>query len=200
MNFRKYNSIENSYRKPFLEEVREAGFTDQEFIVQEKVHGANLSFITDGQTIQTAKRTSLLEENEKFYNFQQVRDRYANQVLEAFNCIKAKNPEVEFITIYGELFGGTYPHADVEKVKGSVKVQKGIFYAPHNDFYVFDIRINNDEYLSVDETTSLFEELGFFYAKTLFRGELEACLAYPNTFNSLIPKWLNLPEFDENDA
>ena len=60
MEFRKYNSIENSYQLDFLNEIREQGFCDQEFVVQEKVHGANICFITDGKQIQSAKRTELI--------------------------------------------------------------------------------------------------------------------------------------------
>jgi len=200
MQFRKYNSIENAYRKIYVEEVREAGFFDEVFVVQEKVHGANLSFITDGKAIQTAKRTSLLEENEKFYNFQQVRDRRAEQILAVFDKVQARYPETEFISIYGELFGGTYPHKEVEKVKGSIKIQKGIYYAPYNDFYAFDIRINNEEYVNIEVANAIFEEVGLLYAKTLFKGNLEACLAYPNAFQSVISQWLGLPQLTQNIA
>lgn len=200
MNFRKYNSIENSYRKPYLEILREEGFFKHTYVVQEKVHGSNLSFITDGKSIQTAKRTDLLDEQEKFYNFQEVRDKYADRILKAFALVKNQFPETEFVSIYGELFGGTYAHKEVEAVKGSVKVQKGIFYAPHNDFYAFDIRINNEKYLGVEEANAIFEELDFFYAKTLEKGDLETCLAYPNLFNSFIAQWLGLPEIEDNVA
>ena len=39
--FRKYNSIENTYREEFLERIKSHGFWNDEFVVQEKVHGAN---------------------------------------------------------------------------------------------------------------------------------------------------------------
>ena len=59
MDFKKYNSIENSYQIEFLNEIKEQGFNDLEYVVQEKVHGANLSFITNGKDIISAKRTEL---------------------------------------------------------------------------------------------------------------------------------------------
>ena len=59
MDFKKYNSIENSYQIEFLNEIKEQGFYDLEYVVQEKVHGANLSFITNGKDIISAKRTEL---------------------------------------------------------------------------------------------------------------------------------------------
>lgn len=200
MNFRKYNSIENSYRELHLESIKEALSTGQEFVVQEKVHGSNLSFITDGKAIETAKRTSLLSDEERFYNFQQVRDRYATQILTLFDRVKVIHPETLFITIYGELFGGSYPHKEVAKVKGSIRLQKGIYYAPHNDFYAFDIRINNEDYLNIEQANTLFEELNFVYAKTLHQGDLESCLAYPNAFQSKLAGWLGFPLLEDNIA
>ncbi len=48
------------------------------------------------------------------------------------------------------------------------------------------------------EFNEVFEEAGFIYAKTLFRGSLNECLNYPNKFQSQISGWLGLPQFDEN--
>ena len=56
MEFKKYNSIENSYQDDFISSIIEQGFGDLEYVVQEKIHGANLSFITDGKSILSAKR------------------------------------------------------------------------------------------------------------------------------------------------
>ena len=38
MEFKKYNSIENSYQDDFLSSIIEQGFGEQEYLVQEKVH------------------------------------------------------------------------------------------------------------------------------------------------------------------
>ena len=67
MDFKKYNSIENSYQIEFLNEIKEQGFYDLEYVVQEKVHGANLSFITNGKDIISAKRTELITDDENFH-------------------------------------------------------------------------------------------------------------------------------------
>lgn len=62
MEFRKYPSIENSYRKGFAQAVRDAGEeAGAEWVVTEKIHGANFSFWTDGSNVACGKRTSLLE-------------------------------------------------------------------------------------------------------------------------------------------
>ena len=49
MNFKKYNDIENSFNREFMErvmfELADQGKQDVKFVVQEKVHGSNSSFL-----------------------------------------------------------------------------------------------------------------------------------------------------------
>ena len=61
LEFKKYNSIENSFSREFMEKVVAEMPADLEYVVQEKVHGANTSFLCDGESVRFAKRTSLLE-------------------------------------------------------------------------------------------------------------------------------------------
>lgn len=196
MIFKTYNSIENAYQARMIDQIRLQGFGDEVFIVQEKVHGANFSFFTDGKEIKIAKRTAFIEKDEKFYNAHQMLERYKKNVIEVFQKVKTIYPNVETVVIYGELFGGGYNHKEVEPVKGAVRVQKGIEYAPYNEFYAFDIKLNGVTYLDTDIVNEIFEKTGLFYAKTLFQGTLEEALRFPNVFNSKIPAWLGLPELN----
>ncbi|MGG1924054.1 RNA ligase, Rnl2 family [Chryseobacterium sp. NRRL B-14798] len=198
MIFKTYNAIENAYQARVIEQIRMQGFGDEIFIVQEKVHGANFSFFTDGKEIKIAKRTAFIEKDEKFFNAHQVLERYRNNVIEVFQKVKTIHPDVETVVIYGELFGGGYQHKEVESVKDAVKVQKGIEYAPYNEFYAFDIKLNGVTYLDTELVNQIFEDTGFFYAKILFQGSLEEALKFPNVFNSYIPAWLGLPELENN--
>jgi Rnl2 family RNA ligase len=198
MEFKKYTSIENAYQKQVLEQIMIHGFNEETYVVQEKVHGANFSFFTDGKTIKIAKRSDFIEDSDKFYNAHKVLDNYKEAVFKLFEVTKEKFPETEFVAIFGELFGGSYNHKEVVPNSTEIKVQKGIDYAPHNDFYAFDIKLNAKHYLNVNDCNEIFEKTGFFYAKTLFEGTLKEALEYPNEFNSLIPKWLGLPEMDTN--
>lgn len=198
MIFKTYNSIENAYQARVIEQIRIQGFGDEVFIVQEKVHGANFSFFTDGKEIKIAKRTAFIEKEEKFFNAHQVMKLYKEKVIEAFGKVKTLYPEVETVVIYGELFGGGYNHKAVEPVPDAVKVQKGIEYASHNEFYAFDIKLNGTTYLDTETINRIFEETGFFYAKTLFQGTLDDALNFPNVFNSKIPASLGLPEIEHN--
>lgn len=198
MIFKTYNSIENAYQARVIEQIRLQGFGDEIFIVQEKVHGANFSFFTDGKEIKIGKRTAFIEKDEKFYNAHHILERYKKNVIDLFQKVKTIHPELETVVIYGELFGGGYKHKEVEPVKDAIKVQKGIQYAPHNEFYGFDIKLNGITYLDTDRVNQIFEETGFFYAKILFQGSLEEALKFPNVFDSKIPGWLGLPEIENN--
>jgi Rnl2 family RNA ligase len=198
MEFKKFNSIENAYQKTVIDQIFIHGFDQGKYVVQEKVHGANFSFFTDGVKIKIAKRTDFIQEDEKFYNAQEVLNKYQKKVIEIFEKVKNEFEDVSTVVIYGEIFGGFYPHKDVEKVENAIRVQKGIEYCPANDFYAYDIKINGTHFLPVAKTNEIFEEIGFFYAKTLFEGTLVEALNYPNTFNSFIPSWLGLPTLESN--
>lgn len=198
MIFKTYNSIENAYQTRVIDQIRLQGFGDEVFIVQEKVHGANFSFFTDGKDIKIAKRTAFIEKDEKFYNAHQMLERYRKNAINVFEKVKTIYPDLETIVIYGELFGGGYKHKEVEPVKDAIKVQKGVEYAPYNEFYAFDIKLNGTTYLDTDLANQIFKETGLFYAKILFQGTLDEALKFPNVFDSKIPAWLGLPEIENN--
>lgn len=197
MKFKKYNSIENSYQEYFIGSIIEEGFGDLEYVVQEKVHGANFSFITDGQTILSAKRTELILDNEEFYNSKFVLANYKDKILNLHKSISA-DIDAKTVTVFGEIFGGGYPHPNFPIDNTAKLVQRGIYYNPQNDFYAFDILIDNDKYLDVETANAYFEKFGFIYAKTLQKGTLKDCLAYPNNFKTTIPTEYKLPELDGN--
>lgn len=184
-----------------MERVKTEISDDLEWVVQEKVHGANTSFLCDGETVGFAKRTSVLADDEKFYDFQEMLERYHQKVLSLFKRIKESHPKVISISVFGEMFGGRYAHEGVTARKGVILIQKGVYYTPDHEFYGFDIYVFEGEtgrYLDVDEVNTLFEAEGFFYAKTLLRGTLSECLAHPNAFQSKISQWLGLPDIADN--
>ena len=45
LEFKKYNSIDNSFEEKFMSKVRLEMPHDLQYVVQEKVHGTNVSFI-----------------------------------------------------------------------------------------------------------------------------------------------------------
>ena len=201
LEFKKYSSIENSFSREFMERVKAEMPSDLAYVVQEKVHGANTSFLCDGTEVKFAKRTSVLSEGEQFYEYPELLEAYKDKVLSLFMKVKARYPDVTSISVFGEMFGGRYPHDDVKVSHKLSLIQKGVCYTPEHGFYGFDIYLFEEEsnrYLPVDEMNELFDSEDFFYAKTLFRGTLSECLKYPNAFQSKISEWLGLPSIDDN--
>lgn len=197
--FKKYPSIENSYRAEFISRIKEQGFGELEYIVQEKAHGSNFSFWTDnGINFECMKRTSVILPGEKFYNYELVLEEHLLRLQNLWTDIKSSHSDMQELTVFGELIGGSYAHKAVKHVKGAIKVQKGIFYCPHNSFYGFDIMINQEQYLSVDKAAQLFKKEGIAHAETLFRGSLDECLKYPNDNQSVIYKQFDLPQIEDN--
>jgi Rnl2 family RNA ligase len=195
MKFIKYPDIENSYRKKFLEIVYEYGYDSGEFVVQEKAHGANLSFWYDGSEIKSAKRSSFIKDN--FYDYESVAEKYTTYMTKLYEMLKADNFEFSILAVYGELIGGTYPHNEVEKNTAATRIQKGIFYTPDNDFYAIDMSLDG-KLQDIDTFNKYMEQLDFLYAKTIFRGTFKECLSYPNKFQSKISQWAGLPEIPDN--
>lgn len=198
MNFTKYNSITNVSVDAIT--YTKINISESLWTVTEKVHGANTSLVTNGKNITFAKRTAPVGEAEDFFGYNQNNfDKFLikEKIINLFNKAKEVAPDIEVLTVYGELFGGSYSHPDVEKVANACRVQKGIQYAPFNSFYAFDIKINGN-FISTDLCNALLEDVGIFYAKSLFEGTLDECLVYPNIFESTIPKQLNLPEITNN--
>lgn len=197
--FKKYTSIENTYREEFLDRIKGHFFWEDEFVVQEKAHGSNLSYwTTNGEDFHAAKRTGPLSEEEKFYNFQLILNEIKPKLQHIWNELKQETPDLEQLTFFGEVIGGTYPHPEVAKDKTAIQVQKGVFYSPKNHFYAFDLMINAERYLDVDVANKYFEKHQLLHAKTIFKGSIEECLKYPNEFQSTIPKDLGLPEITPN--
>lgn len=165
--FKKYTSLENTYRGEFLERIKGHGFWDETYVVQEKVHGANLSFwTTNGEDFTTAKRSGNLEEDEVFYNHHMVLDSIQPKLKMIWTDIQKDFKDVSQMTIFGEILGGDYPHPEVEVNRKAQIVQKGIFYGPSNYFYGFDILINREQYLDVEQVNYYFEKHQVLHAET----------------------------------
>lgn len=196
MNWKKYTSIDNSYRDKTVNMIRMSPFIEEEFCCTEKVHGSNFSFVYDGVELRTAKKSSLLSDDANFFNQHILRDKYKDSIISIYNDLK-KEYTFEVLTVYGETFGGLYNHPDVEKVANVTRVQKEIQYTPDAEFYAFDIRMDG-LYLNYDKAVFLFEKYNVFHAKIIFRGSFEDCLQYSNDYETNIPQWLGLPPIEGN--
>jgi len=207
IKFKRYNSIENSYRKKTINTIIEQGKSVGKWSISEKIHGANFSFWYDGHDLKTANRSDFIGEG-NFFNSHIVKEKYQKNVVSLFNYLKETIKDFQSIAVFGELFGGRYPHDDVKNDYGISAVQNGIWYNPKIDFYAFDIKINvtngdkddwkNNYFLNVDHANNLFEKFNFFYAKPIFEGTFKECLEFENMYITKIPPMFGLPEIENN--
>lgn len=203
LQFRPYPSIGNHTDAAWMERVREAVPENCLFSVQEKVHGANVSFLCDELDVRMARRTAILDPLEPFYDYQQVLERYSGSIYHIFNLLRLSCPEMTSLAVYGELFGGAYPHPSVTPDRLAKPVQQGIWYCPGHEFYAFDIYVfteSGGHFLPVREVARLCSTAGLLYARSLFVGPLDACLGYPCVFPTGIPAELGLPAIGSNNC
>ncbi|RUP46053.1 hypothetical protein BC936DRAFT_147411 [Jimgerdemannia flammicorona] len=202
--FTKYPSIENHINASRIAAFRCNGKTDIcDWIVCEKIHGANLSFTTNGTNLLCSRRTGLLQPEEKFYNFQAIQEKYCDSVMKCWEL--ARNFEMiesdDTITIYGELFGGIYRHSSVSyPVERVFPVQKEVQYCPHTDFLAFDLRCGADDYVDVEVMWSMFDEAGVPYIRPLKTGcSFKEAIAFGPKFHTTMPALMsNVTESHQN--
>jgi len=135
----------------------------------EKVHGANFSFIVTTNTLLCAKRSGVLTDDDKFYNFLLLKQEVTPSVQKAFSLVKEMIPDTEEVVLYGELFGGLYPHPDIPRNPQFVHVQKGVYYSPRLHFYLFDIFVKGS-FMDFDDFLKVAQASGLIYSKPIKRG------------------------------
>ena len=148
--FEKFNSLENSYRENFMNEIREQGGENEKYIITEKLHGANYSFtvvIENGLlvSVNPAKRSGYINSDEKFYNHRPVYEKYVDKVSNLALCLlKDNNMSDGVVTVYGELYGGN--------------IQGGMAYPLEQDFAGFDITINGQPINKLTAFSAMFAD------------------------------------------
>ncbi|KAL0478194.1 RNA ligase [Acrasis kona] len=196
-SFKKYSSITNHYHKGFLIKIQESsGFNEaKEWIVTEKVHGYNFSFIVSkDRSVVVAGRNMIIKDFKQFGHeeaVKQVRQKYNDRAIKLYDAIQEENQNVTQITIYGELFGGLYP-TNKEGHPTTKPIFKEVLYHSDFDFYVFDVHTffkdGSGAWLTHDVLDTILPKAGFFvYAKPLFRGSFEDALKFNVVLSSTIP-------------
>jgi Rnl2 family RNA ligase len=127
--FRRYFSIEGTWRKKEIQWwIEKYPHIDElTYILQEKIHGANVSWVfgSDG-AFEVGKRTSVLTNEDNFYNFKIMYEEYADVII----LLKEYALENECnLNVFGEWFG-----------KG---IQKGVDYGPKKQLLFYDVLIDN---------------------------------------------------------
>ncbi len=194
MEVKNYPKITNAYDQKFMFFVTEQmrlGLLDDEWVVQETLHGANFAFYCDGENILCAKHSGCIGDDENFFNYTKIADYHSEKIKELFRTSGASKE----VVVCGGLFGGVY--SSVESSQDSA-VQRGIQYHPSQQFLAFDLYIDG-KLQGPEHTGRLFYVTGIPRVKALEYGTLKECLAYNNTFKSTIPSYYNLPPVDEDN-
>lgn len=124
-------------------------------IATEKLHGSNFCLAAFGPTtirkkdadylqdiqVRCAKRTGWIAPDENFYCWQSVLERYREPMQRMFVTLKTVVPNTSAVYVYGELYGGHYPHEAVAADPNSKCVQRRVWYRPNVDFAAFDVRV-----------------------------------------------------------
>jgi Rnl2 family RNA ligase len=180
-------------------------FKKTDWVVTEKIHGANFCITTDGSDVRFSKRKEFLQPDEDFFGYHSIQPKLANQVKEIFTLIQAERPRTFKVSVYGELFGGEYPHPDVAAVPNVQAIQTGVYYSPTIEFCAFDIAIEENgnppkrDYIDYDKALKLFQQVGMLRAEPLFIGKYEQAIAQPIDFDSTIPALLGLPQLTSSN-
>lgn len=143
--FRKYPSINNLDNGSFL---RYSNLTNEsEWIVTEKIHGANFAFYIDFEkNIKVASRNRIILDGEYFYNSKMLINKFSESLISLFDLINFEFQSIEYIVIYGEIYGGYYPNVPkLKSVKGPI--QQNVWYSPDYEFMAFDFAFKLKENL-----------------------------------------------------
>lgn len=107
--------------------------------------------------------------------------------------------------IYGEIFGGCYPHPAVAPDHSVRPVQTGVYYSPRIEFSAFDLAtssaaaaaaaatVASRTFLPYADAVAIFKAAGHPYQEPLFVGKYEQVQNYEIRFVSRVPERLGLP-------
>jgi Rnl2 family RNA ligase len=176
------------------------GASPDDWVASEKIHGAQLVIAADPSEIRVGKRKAWLEADEAFFGWQILRP----ILYDAGRAIQRAVDPRGSVWIYGELFGGSYPHASASPVAGLVAVQTGVWYAPDLRYAVFDIIHEAPgappHFLADDRVRQLARDAGLLSPPLLGRGRFSELDRLPVRFPSKVPEQLGLSAISGNYA
>jgi Rnl2 family RNA ligase len=117
------------------DETERRALDKQIWAASEKIHGANLCICTDGTEIAVAKRRAVLDAGDAFFGYR----RAIAPLVPAVRALFRRLGDAAWVLVYGELFGGHYPHLRVAAIDGTEPVQTAIHYCPDVRFCAFDL-------------------------------------------------------------
>lgn len=165
MEFRRFNSLENTYQQKLIDKVFYEGKNTGTWIATEKVHGANFSFWCDGEQVLPASRSQFVDGT--FFNCQSVINKHSEDILKYHK--KHLEPG-DVLVIYGELYGSN--------------IQKEVFYGNERRFAGFEVVVNGVIHDKARAIAEMKGGMGIDHAPLLHVGTFEECMAISEEFRS----------------
>lgn len=203
--FTPYDKIASSPRDWGLDERDARAVERAQWVVTEKIHGANFCAVSDGESVRFAKRKAVLEEGEAFFGWEALREDLEAAALAVAAALLPALDGATHVLVYGELFGGGYPHPEVPEVPGVAPIQTGVWYAPGVRFHAFDVAWTAGEegartYLGYEQARQACVGAGLGWCEALLVGSLAEAMEHPVRFQTTLPAELGLPELGDNLA
>jgi Rnl2 family RNA ligase len=133
MSFKKYFRIENGYRSSYIERAlnNDPSIETVNYVLQEKIHGANISFLFDVETgFSVYSRNNKLDpQSNEFYGLADVLG--TPEISTLIKTIQDfSNNNTVTIRLYGELFGSN--------------IQKGVWYGDRAQILFYDVEFDGE--------------------------------------------------------
>jgi Rnl2 family RNA ligase len=171
------------------------------WVALEKIHGANFVIGVSAAEERFGKRKEWLADGDAFFGWQLLRAELRAVARRVFDRLGDPG---DVIYLYGELFGGAYPHPDVAAAPGVSAVQTGVWYAPALHWSPFDIRVvrgeGEDVFLSFTETADIARAEGLLTPPVVARGPRTEVERAPVRYPSRVAARLGLPDIAGNTA
>ncbi|WP_394837910.1 RNA ligase [Pendulispora rubella] len=164
------------------------------WVATEKIHGAHVVIGTDGVSVHFGKRKSWLGAGDAFFGWQLLRSPLEIAAREVHRRVGRRGP----MYLYGELYGGAYPHPDVTPMRGVSAVQTGIWYAPDIQFALFDILVDDGVFLAHSKLDAFTQGTALRLVPTLLEGTRAEVSALAPRFETRVPR--DLPALAGNFA
>jgi len=174
MTFKKWPSIENSYRErfiyPFLGQHQE--LNDETFVITEKLHGSNIQlYFEPNKPCRVGSRNRFLSAGDKFFDIWNTLERYQDLIAAFQRMVDKSNHTVR---LFGELFGGN--------------IQKGVKYQEEHKIAFFGLMMDDELRPFCDfDTTMVHSGFGHLVVPIIdvVRG-LDSALKYNTEFDSKV--------------
>ncbi|KNH03941.1 RNA editing ligase [Perkinsela sp. CCAP 1560/4] len=211
-DFVRYTEFETP-KEHFLRDMMRS---DDEWVAQEKVHGANFGIhVLSGGEVKFAKRSMFIRPEEYFFGYTKIAPKLTQQMPIIQQLLEERvRKKVDSFIVFGEIFGGKYTHPAMGqkelfweflgKMHRIAPIQTDFFpqYSPDLHFFAFELKyrsLPNGPLITcpIDDSVAVFSGVpDFLYAKPLLRGTLEHCLGFNmDIYQTVVPQLLGLGNF-----